>query len=161
MAAAGTRCRIPGAVDGTADPAANLDAGVLPRSCCRELIADLDTARVRARPEPFDYFGLGFLQGAFLKDPKKVLVQPGQVHAGRVMKFTSAKDITAKVATIKAYVREAIAVEKAGRRLEPRKTADLPVPAELTAWLRRDPRRRYLCGRHATAAFSFSRNVTR
>jgi uncharacterized protein YdeI (YjbR/CyaY-like superfamily) len=49
-----------------------------------------------------------------LKDPKKLLVQLGRVHAGRVMKFTSAKDITAKAATIKTYVREAIAVEKAG-----------------------------------------------
>ena len=36
---------------------------------------------------------LGFFQGALLKDPKKVLVQLGQVQAGRVMKFTSAKDI--------------------------------------------------------------------
>ena len=41
-----------------------------------------------------------------------MLVQLGQVHAGRVMKFTSAKDITTKAATIKAYVREAnLAVE--------------------------------------------------
>jgi uncharacterized protein YdeI (YjbR/CyaY-like superfamily) len=38
-----------------------------------------------------EHFGLGFFQGALLKDPKKVLVQLGQVHAGRVMKFTSAK----------------------------------------------------------------------
>jgi uncharacterized protein YdeI (YjbR/CyaY-like superfamily) len=35
-----------------------------------------------------EYFGLGFFQGAILKDPKKLLVQLGQVHAGRVMKFT-------------------------------------------------------------------------
>jgi uncharacterized protein YdeI (YjbR/CyaY-like superfamily) len=60
-----------------------------------------------------EYFALGFFQGALLKDPKKVLVQLGQVHAGRMMKFNSVKDITAKAATIKAYVREAIAVEKA------------------------------------------------
>ena len=65
-----------------------------------------------------EYFALGFFQGALLKDPKKVLVQLGQVQAGRVMKFTSVKDIRAKAATIKAYVREAIAVEKAGLRME-------------------------------------------
>ena len=59
---------------------------------------------------------MGFFQGALLKDPKKVLVQLGQVQAGRVMKFTSVKEITAKAATIKAYVREAIAAEKAGCR---------------------------------------------
>src|SRR5258708_6433982 len=60
-----------------------------------------------------EYFALGFFQGALLKDPKKVLVQLGQVQAGRVMKFTGAKDIRARAATIKAYVREAIAAEKA------------------------------------------------
>jgi uncharacterized protein YdeI (YjbR/CyaY-like superfamily) len=87
-----------------------------------------------------EYFGLGFFQGALLKDPKKLLVQLGQVQAGRVMKFTSAKDIRAKAATIKAYVREAIAVGKAGLRMEPKKTSDFPVPEELTERFRRDAR---------------------
>src|SRR5689334_6865841 len=79
-----------------------------------------------------EYFGLGFFQGALLKDPKKVLVQLGQTHAGRVMKFTSAEDIAAKAATIKAYVRNAIAVEKAGLRMKPKRTSDLAVPVELS-----------------------------
>ena len=87
-----------------------------------------------------EYFALGFFQGALLKDPRKALVQLGQVHAGRVMKFTSVKDITAKAATIKAYVREAIAVEKAGLRMERRKTSDYPVPEELSERFRKDPR---------------------
>ena len=86
-----------------------------------------------------EYFGLGFFQGALLKDPKKVLVQLGQVQAGRVMKFTSVKDIKAKAATIKAYVREAIAVEKAGLRMDRKRTSDFPVPEELTERFRRDP----------------------
>ena len=87
-----------------------------------------------------EYFALGFFQGALLKDPRKVLVQLGQVHAGRVMKFTSAKDITTKAATIKAYVREAITVEKAGLRMKPKKTSDYPVPEELSERFRKDPR---------------------
>src|SRR6185312_5970563 len=87
-----------------------------------------------------EYFALGFFQGALLKDPRKVLVQLGQVHAARVMKFTSAKEITAQAATIKAYVREAIAVEKAGLRLKPKKTSDYPVPEELSERLRKDAR---------------------
>ena len=87
-----------------------------------------------------EYFALGFFQGALLKDPKKVLVQLGQIHAGRVMKFTSAKDIAAKAAIVKAYVREAIAVEKTGIRVTPRKTSDYPVPEELRAKFRSDPR---------------------
>lgn len=87
-----------------------------------------------------EYFALGFFKGALLKDPDKLLVQLGRVRAGRVMKFTSVEDIRAKSATIKAYVREAIAVEKAGLRVEPRKTSDLPVPEELTERFRSDPR---------------------
>jgi uncharacterized protein YdeI (YjbR/CyaY-like superfamily) len=66
--------------------------------------------------------------------------QLGQVPAGRVMKFTSAKEITANAATIKAYVREAIAVEKAGLRMKPKTTADLPAPEELSERFRKDPR---------------------
>jgi uncharacterized protein YdeI (YjbR/CyaY-like superfamily) len=87
-----------------------------------------------------EYFALGFFQGALLKDPKKVLVQLGQVQAARVMKFTSAKEITAKAATIKAYVREAIAIEKTGLRVKPKKTTDYPVPEELSERFRKDAR---------------------
>ncbi len=89
-----------------------------------------------------DCFALGFFQGALLKDRKKVLVQLGQVQAGRVMKFASVKDIQARAATIEAYVREAIAVEKAGLRIEKRETSDFPVPVELTERFRSDPRLR-------------------
>jgi uncharacterized protein YdeI (YjbR/CyaY-like superfamily) len=87
-----------------------------------------------------EYFALGFFQGALLKDPSRVLVQLGQVQAGRVMKFTSAKDIAANAGTIKAYVREAIAVEKAGLQVKRKSTSDFPVPEELSERFRRDPR---------------------
>jgi uncharacterized protein YdeI (YjbR/CyaY-like superfamily) len=87
-----------------------------------------------------EYFGLGFFQGALLEDSKKLLVQLGQVQAARVMKFTSLKEITARAATIKAYVHEAIAVEKAGLRVKPKQTADYPVPEELREHFRKDPR---------------------
>ena len=85
-----------------------------------------------------EYFALMFFQGALLKDPKKLLVQLGQVQAGRVMKFTSVKEIIAKAATIKAYVREAIAAEKAGLRVEKKRTEDFPVPDELKAKFKSD-----------------------
>lgn len=87
-----------------------------------------------------EYFALGFFQGALLKDPKKVLVQLGQTQAGRVMKFTSAAEIKTKAATIRTYVREAIAVGKAGLRVPRKTTSDFPVPDELTARFRGDPR---------------------
>src|ERR1700742_1826521 len=77
-----------------------------------------------------EYCALGFFQGALLKDPKKPLVQLGQVQAGRVMKFTSAGEIAKKSATIKAYLREAVAAAKAGRKVET-KPQKIPVPEEL------------------------------
>ncbi len=86
-----------------------------------------------------EYCALGFFQGALLKDPKKVLVQLGQVQAARVMKFTSTAEIATKVATIKAYVREAVAAAKAGLKVETR-PPKVPVPKELKDKFRADPR---------------------
>jgi uncharacterized protein YdeI (YjbR/CyaY-like superfamily) len=87
-----------------------------------------------------EYLALGFFQGALLKDPKKILVRLGQVQAARVMKFTSAKEITAKRSIITSYVREAMAVEKAGLRVKRKETSDFPVPDELKDRFRKDPR---------------------
>src|SRR5215467_2705843 len=86
-----------------------------------------------------EYFALGFFQGALLKDPKHLLVRLGQTQAGRVMKFTSAREIVAQATTIKAYVRDAIASERAGLRVE-KKTIELPVPDELKKKFRKTPR---------------------
>jgi uncharacterized protein YdeI (YjbR/CyaY-like superfamily) len=86
-----------------------------------------------------DYCALGFFQGALLKDPKKLLTQLGQVRAARVMKFTSAEEIATKAAAIKSYVREAMAAEKAGLKVET-KPPELPVPEELKERFRDDPR---------------------
>src|ERR1700748_2228000 len=79
-----------------------------------------------------EYVALGFFQGALLKDPKKLLVQLGSVQAARVMKFTSTAEISKQTSTIKAYVREAIAAAKAGRKVET-KPAEFVVPDELKA----------------------------
>ncbi|MBV9957972.1 MAG: YdeI/OmpD-associated family protein, partial [Acidobacteria bacterium] len=84
-----------------------------------------------------EYCALGFFQGALLTDPNKLLVQLGQVQAGRVMKFTSASEITKKTATIKAYLREAVAAAKAGMKVET-KPAKLPLPEELKQKFRKD-----------------------
>jgi len=85
-----------------------------------------------------EYCALDFFQGALLKDPKKLLVQLGQVQAARVMKFTSAKEIATKAATIKAYVREAVAAEKAGMKVETN-PPEFPVPEELNEKFRNIP----------------------
>src|SRR5207253_1309023 len=86
-----------------------------------------------------EYCALGFFQGALLKDSKRLLVQLGQVQAARLMKFTSAKEIATKATTIKAYVREAVAAEKAGMKVAT-KPPEFPVPEELKKKFRNDPR---------------------
>jgi uncharacterized protein YdeI (YjbR/CyaY-like superfamily) len=86
-----------------------------------------------------DYCALGFFQGALLKDPKKLLIQLGQAQAARVMKFSSAKEIATKAATIRAYVREAVAAEKAGLKVETKPPA-VAVPEELNEKFRSNPR---------------------
>ena len=68
------------------------------------------------------------LPGCAAEGPaKKLLVQLGQVQAGRVMKFTSVKQIIASAATIRTYVREAIAVERRALQSRTAKTSDVPL----------------------------------
>lgn len=85
-----------------------------------------------------EYCALGFFQGALLKDPENLLVQLGKVQAARVMKFTTAEQIAAKAAVIAAYLREAIAIEQAGLKVQAKPLAPA-MPEELTAKFRDDP----------------------
>ncbi len=82
---------------------------------------------------------VAFCKGALLKDPKKILGRPGEnTQAGRWIKFTSLPEITKLKTTLKAYIREAIAVEKAGLEVVYKKTSDYPVPEELQRKLDKD-----------------------
>lgn len=77
------------------------------------------------------YFGLWFHQGALLNDEKKVLInaQEGTTKALRQWRMQSAKDI--KPAAIKAYVKEAIQLTKAGKKIGPQKKKPIVIPPEL------------------------------
>jgi uncharacterized protein YdeI (YjbR/CyaY-like superfamily) len=80
-----------------------------------------------------EYCALLFFNGALLQDTYTILVQPTEnVQAGRQMRFTDSKSIQVIEETIKAYIFEAIEVEKAGLKVTPKKTSDFPVPEELT-----------------------------
>ena len=75
---------------------------------------------------------LGFLKGALLKDPKGILQKPGEhSQSMRWMKFTSVDEIAKLEPTVKAYLREAIAAEKAGLEVVFRKPSDFKIPEEL------------------------------
>ena len=78
-----------------------------------------------------DFCSLGFFKGALLSDPYHILKQPGKVQAGRYILFTNVHGITEIEHIIKAYIFEAIEVEKAGTKIEPIKASDYPIPEEL------------------------------
>jgi len=70
-----------------------------------------------------EYCALMFFKGALLKDPHHILVTPGQHQAARQIRFSSLQE--------KAYIHEAMEVEKAGLKVKLKKTADLRIPDEL------------------------------
>ncbi len=77
-----------------------------------------------------------FFKGALLKDVHGVLTRPGQhSQSTRWIKFTSVREIAEMKSVLKAYIREAIEVEKAGLKVKLKKTSDLNVPAELQTML--------------------------
>jgi uncharacterized protein YdeI (YjbR/CyaY-like superfamily) len=79
---------------------------------------------------------LAFFKGALLKDVHGVLTRPGEhTQAARWFKFTSVGEIVEMRSILKAYIREAIDVEKYGLKLKLRKTSDLKFPEELQTML--------------------------
>ena len=78
-----------------------------------------------------DYCALLFMKGVLLKDPKGVLIQQTRnVQAGRQIRFTSLADIKKQKATVAAYIKEAIAVEKSGAKVKLKSAAEFAVPEE-------------------------------
>jgi uncharacterized protein YdeI (YjbR/CyaY-like superfamily) len=83
-----------------------------------------------------DYCAVLFFKGALLKDPKGILIQQTKnVQSARQVRFTNVKEIIKLEPTLKKYIKEAIEVEKAGLKVELKKTTDYPVPEEFQARL--------------------------
>lgn len=86
-----------------------------------------------------EYCAILFHKGALLKDPEGILIQQTKnVQAARQMRFTELKEIQDLKASIKAYVFEAIEVEKAGLKVELKETSEFPMVDELKARLEND-----------------------
>ncbi|MEL6672056.1 MAG: DUF1801 domain-containing protein [Bacteroidota bacterium] len=82
---------------------------------------------------------LSFFKGALLGDPQGLLVKPGpNTQAARYLKFTSLAEVEQHAADIKAYVFEAIEVEKAGLKVEFKRNPE-PIPEELEQKFAEDP----------------------
>jgi len=87
-----------------------------------------------------DYCAVLFHKGALLKDPKRQLVQQTKnVQSARQMRFTSAADIAKRSPQLKAFIKEAIANEWAGKQVELKTTAEFDMPAEFATALKQMP----------------------
>lgn len=87
-----------------------------------------------------DYCALLFHKGALLKDAKGLLVQQTKnVQSGRQIRFTSVKEIEELTPLLKRYIREAITLEKAGKQVTLKKTAEYDMPEEFATALKQMP----------------------
>jgi len=83
-----------------------------------------------------EYCALLFHKGTLLKDTEGILIQQTEnVQAARQIRFTNLTEIVEMTQTIKAYVYEAIEVEKAGLTVELKKTEEFPMPEEFQSEL--------------------------
>jgi uncharacterized protein YdeI (YjbR/CyaY-like superfamily) len=88
-----------------------------------------------------NYFALLFMKGALLKDPKGILIQQTEnVQSGRQIRFTSLQEMSEMEPVLKAYIREAIEVEKSGVEVEMKKTSEFKVPEELQKKMQKNAR---------------------
>ena len=79
-----------------------------------------------------EYCALLFFKGALLKDSKGLLTQQTKnVQAARQIRFTSAREIVKMKPILKAYIQEAIEVEKAGLKVNFKTPNEFRVPEEL------------------------------
>jgi uncharacterized protein YdeI (YjbR/CyaY-like superfamily) len=87
-----------------------------------------------------DCAAIGFFNGALLSDEQNILIKPGEnTQAGRWIKLTSVNEIMEKEDLLKAYIYEAIEVEKAGLKVELKKVSDYEIPIELQEKLEEIP----------------------
>jgi uncharacterized protein YdeI (YjbR/CyaY-like superfamily) len=87
-----------------------------------------------------DYCALLFMQGALLKDTKKILIQQTEnVQSARQIRFSSVDEILKNKSIIKLYIKEAIAIDKAGLKVELKKTTEYKIPEEFQSALNEMP----------------------
>jgi uncharacterized protein YdeI (YjbR/CyaY-like superfamily) len=79
-----------------------------------------------------EYCALLFFKGALLHDADGILIQQTEnVQAGRQIRFTNVREIVEMETILKAYIYEAIEVEKAGLEVNYKKTSEFILPEEL------------------------------
>jgi|ERR1035437_6972875 uncharacterized protein YdeI (YjbR/CyaY-like superfamily) len=87
-----------------------------------------------------EYCALLFFKGALLKDADGILIQQTKnVQAGRQIRFSNVREIVEMKTILKAYIYEAIEVEKAGLKVKLKKTTEYTIPEEFQNKLDKTP----------------------
>ena len=87
-----------------------------------------------------EYCALLFFKGALLNNANGMLIQQTEhVQAARQIRFTNVGEIVKKKQILKAYIYEAIEVEKAGLKVKLKKTAEYSMPEEFKKKLEKAP----------------------
>ena len=87
-----------------------------------------------------EYCAVLFVKGALLKDARGILIQQTEnVQSARQIRFTSVQEIEEIEPTLRAYILEAIEVEKAGLKVNYKKTSEYDVPDEFQNRLDENP----------------------
>jgi uncharacterized protein YdeI (YjbR/CyaY-like superfamily) len=78
-----------------------------------------------------EYCALLFFKGALLKDANHILIQQTEnVQAARQLRFTNVREIERMKTILATYIKEAIEVEKAGLKVNYKKTSEFKIPEE-------------------------------
>jgi uncharacterized protein YdeI (YjbR/CyaY-like superfamily) len=86
------------------------------------------------------YCALLFFKGVLMKDPDGILVKTGEnTVVGRQIRFTNVREIERLASALKAYVHQAIELEKAGLKVNAPKDSALKLPAEFQRRLAENP----------------------
>ncbi len=87
-----------------------------------------------------EYCALLFFKGALLNDANGILIQQTKnVQAARQIRFTNVREIVKMKTILKAYIYEAIEVEKAGLKVKLKKTTEYSIPEEFQKKLDKIP----------------------
>ena len=87
-----------------------------------------------------EYCALLFFKGALLNDASGILIQQTEnVQAARQIRFTNVREIVKLKPVLKAYINEAIEVEKAGLKVNLKKTKEFDIPEEFQNKLNQTP----------------------
>ena len=87
-----------------------------------------------------EYCALNFFKGSLLRDSHHLLVKPGKnTQSGSQIRFTGVQEILEKEEMLKTYIHEAVEVEKAGLKVQFKKTEDYDIPDEFQRILEEMP----------------------